>query len=241
MTLYQSPGVTSPCAQTPFEKYGRKILVGHHAVVPEPVGVRALQSNACRQPVETGIQAEAARELVAHDREDVLLVRWVHGPEEDVVNQLRIAHPALEEDHDAMREQVVAAVHRVLDTQVVRERLRGGHLVDVANQRVAADRQRPALPSCRPGSRRRDRTRPTSQSEVARPEDDPGSAAGPVSLRIDPARTRRRSYPIPTRRSRRNPRSCPADTLRCRSIASARRPPTCRRRSDCVRCSWTHR
>ncbi len=24
MTLYQSPGVTSPCAQIPFEKYGRK-------------------------------------------------------------------------------------------------------------------------------------------------------------------------------------------------------------------------
>ena len=103
--------------------------------------MRALERARPGVPVEAGVEAELPAELVAEVAEDGVLVGVEHGPEGDRVDQLRVAEPPLEEDHDPVRVDVVAAVDRALVPEVIGEGLLAGHLVDVAHQRVAADRQ----------------------------------------------------------------------------------------------------
>ncbi len=124
---------------------GPEELVGHHPVVAEPVGVRAVERARPRVPVDAGVEAELPAELVAQVREDGVLVGRVDGPEDDGVPELRKAEPAVEKHQDAVGEDVVACVDGVLPPEVIREGLLGGHLVHVSAQGVAADLHLPEV------------------------------------------------------------------------------------------------
>ena len=142
-------------------------LVRHDAVVAEPEGMRTVQRARPGVAGEAGVQAELPAELVAEVREDRVLVGGVHRPERDVVDQLLAAHPALEEDHDPVREDVVAEVDRTLVAEVVGEDLVVVVLVHVARHRVGADRRARRTRCDRRGIRRPGRRRPRSRPSAA--------------------------------------------------------------------------
>ena len=177
--------------------------------------MRALQRTRAWGAVDAGVEAEPPGELVADTAEDALLVGGVHGPEKDVVNELRVAQPALEEDHDAVRVDVVARIDGALVAEVVRERLVGRHLVHVPHERVGADRELAERRYGRPGSRL-----PGSNSpHVSIRSVGSGAGAEPRRRRRSArAQTRRCSRRSPRCRYRRTPRSCRGDTRRCRLI-----------------------
>ena len=141
IALYQRPGHGFPRGPDAGVEEGPEELVGHHAIVAEPVGVRPLERARSRVPVEAGVDAELPTELVADVPEDGVLVRVEHGPQSDRVDQFRGAKPPLEEHHDPVRPDVVAAVDGALVPEVIGEGLLAGHLVHVPHQRVPADGQ----------------------------------------------------------------------------------------------------
>ena len=234
IALYQRPGTTSPWAQTPDPKNGRKNSSAITRSWPSQSGCDALQRAGSGVPVEAGVEAELPAELIADVAEDGVLGGVEHGPERDRVDQLRVAQPALQEDHDPVRVDVVAAIDRARVPQVIGELLLARRLVDVPHQRVAADRQLAQHCSCRPGSRYRVRTRPTfrpagrwRRSQEEQPE--PSQAR-----RIRPG-TSRRSRRTPRRSPGRSPTSCRACIHPCPWIGAGPRPGRCRRRTGDAR------
>ena len=114
-------------------------LVGHDAVVAQPVRMRPVQRPRSRVAGQSRVHAELLAELVAEVGEDRVLVRCVHRPERDVVDELLAAHPALQEHHDPVREDVVARVDHAFVAEMVPEDAVGIVLVHVARHRVGAD------------------------------------------------------------------------------------------------------
>ena len=89
---------------------GPEELVRHHPIVPQPVtDASPVSDREPGLPVRPSVEAELLAELVADVGEDGVLVGRIHRPERDRVDQLRIHHPPLEEDHDAVGVDVVPA------------------------------------------------------------------------------------------------------------------------------------
>ena len=93
---------------------------------PSQYGCEPWSERVPGRAVDAGVQAEFAVELVPEDGEERVLVRGVHRPEEERVDKLRRAQPALEEDHDPVRVDVVAAVDGAFVAEMIRERLLPG-------------------------------------------------------------------------------------------------------------------
>src|SRR5579883_1478452 len=89
-----SAGPDAVCKKWPEE------FVGHDAIIGQPIGVRTDEGSRARQTIEAAIKAELLAELVARHCKKVLLVRGVHRPENNGVNELGTAYPAFEKHHD---------------------------------------------------------------------------------------------------------------------------------------------
>ena len=68
MALYQRPGVTSPWAQTPYAKYGRKNSSAITRSWPSQYGCEPCSERVPGCAVDAGVEAEPSGELVAERR-----------------------------------------------------------------------------------------------------------------------------------------------------------------------------
>ena len=68
-----------------------------------------------------------------------ILIGSINGPPDDVVNHFWIADPAIKENHDTVRVDIMTRVDGVLISQVVGKGLIIRHLVQVAQQCVSTE------------------------------------------------------------------------------------------------------
>ncbi len=93
------------------------------------------------QRVDPAVDVEPFVELITEEAVERGLVGRHHRPHGDLVARALRAEPAAQVHHRAMELDVVARVDVVDDAEVIGELLLGRELVDVAHERIGADRQ----------------------------------------------------------------------------------------------------